>query len=156
MAQVATQTAAAELLNAIYKNVKMASESLLTLMPKVKDEKLKSDMTVQLSVYDGFASRTAKLIGEEGAKPKDEKTVTKLTAKMGMMMSTLKDSTTGHLVDMLVDGTNMGVEDITKAIREGEKRGVSGEPINLARHLCDYQEKTLADLKDFRKTLAQE
>lgn len=155
MAQVAMHTATAELLNAIYKNVKMASESLLTLMPKVKDEKLKNDMTVQLSVYDGFASRAAKLIAEEGAKPKDEKTVTKLTAKMGMMMSTMKDSTTGHLVDMLVDGTNMGVEDITKAIREAEKRNVSGEPIKLAKNLCDYQEKTLEDLKNLRSVLDQ-
>ena len=46
----------AELLRAIYKNVKMAGDSLIDLMPKVKDERLKSEMTVQLSTYEAFAA----------------------------------------------------------------------------------------------------
>jgi hypothetical protein len=41
------QTAA--LLQSVYKNVKMASDSILTLMPKVQDARLKSELTVKLS-----------------------------------------------------------------------------------------------------------
>ena len=58
----------ADLLSEIYKNVKMAEESIIAIMPKVKNEELKSDLTVQLSVYSAFASRAAKLLGEEGVK----------------------------------------------------------------------------------------
>ncbi len=151
MAQVAMQTATADLLNAIYKNVKMAGESLLTLMPKVKDEKLKNDMTVQLSVYEGFASRAAKLLAEEGAKPKEEGMMTKMSAKMGMMMNTMRDSTSGHLAEMIIEGSVMGANDILKQLREAEKKGVSGEPMSLARHLYDFEEKTAEDMKSYLK-----
>ena len=81
MAEATKTKQTATLLQAVYKNVKMASDSILNLMPKVEDKQLKSDMTVQLSAYDAFASRAAKLLAEEGEKPEEEGTVTKLAAK---------------------------------------------------------------------------
>ena len=136
MAETATKkSATADLLVAVYKNVKMASDSLLILMPKVKNERLKNDMTVQLSVYEGFASRAAKLLAEEGVKPEEEGMMTKLGAKMGMVMNTMRDSTASHLAEMIIEGSVMGVNDITKEIHEAERKGVSGEPLHLAQHL---------------------
>ena len=149
MEQTAQTTATADLLNAIYKNVKMASDALLNLMPKVKDEKLKNDMTVQLSVYEGFASRAAKLLAEEGAKPEEEGTMTKLCSKMGMAMNTMRDSTASHLAEMIIEGSTMGINDILKQIREAEKKHVTGEPLHLAQHLCEYEEKRVEDMKKY-------
>ena len=39
----------AELLDRMYKNVKMGTESIVTLMPKVKDEAMRTEMTKELS-----------------------------------------------------------------------------------------------------------
>ncbi len=138
----------ASLLQAVYKNVKMASDSILTLMPKVKDESLKSDLTVQLSTYDAFASRTAKLLADEGVEPREEGSVTKLTSKMGMMMNSMRDSSSTHLVEMMVEGATMGVNDMLKQIRENENTTVSESALRLARDVCSYEEKTVTDLKD--------
>ena len=147
MADTATKkSATAELLVAVYKNVKMASDSLLNLMPKVKDDKLKNDMTVQISVYEGFASRAAKLLAEEGVKPEEESMMTKLGAKMGMAMNTAS-----HIAEMIIEGSVMGVNDVTKAIHEAEQRGVSGEPLHLAQHLCEYEEQIAEDFKSYLK-----
>lgn len=152
MAETATKnTATAELLVAIYKNVKMATDSLLTLMPKVKNERLKNDMTVQLSVYEGFASRAAKLLAEEGVKPEEEGMMTKMGAKMGMAMNTMRDSSSSHLAEMIIEGSVMGVNDMTKQISEAKKRGVTGEPLHLAQHLCEYEEKIAEDFKSYLK-----
>ena len=68
----AVTTKTAELTKAVYKNVKMAGDSILDLMPRVKDERLKSDMTVQLSAFEAFASRAAKMLADEGVKPEGE------------------------------------------------------------------------------------
>ena len=152
MADTATKkSATAELLVAVYKNVKMASDSLLNLMPKVKDDKLKNDMTVQISVYEGFASRAAKLLAEESVKPEEESMMTKLGAKMGMAMNTMRDSTASHIAEMIIEGSVMGVNDVTKAIHEAEQRGVSGEPLHLAQHLCEYEEQIAEDFKSYLK-----
>lgn len=151
MADTIETTATATLLTAVYKNVKMAVDSLLNLMPKVGDESLKNDMTVQLSVYEGFASRTAKLLAREGAKPQEEGVITKLSAKMGMAMNTLRDSSTSHIAEMIIEGSVMGVNDLTKQLHEAKKRGVTGEALHLAEHLCEYEEKIAEDFKAYLK-----
>lgn len=148
MAEAVKSRQTEHLLQAIYKNVKMASDSLLNLMPKVQDEKLKSDMTVQLSAYEAFASRAAKLLAEEGVKPMEEGMITKMGAKMGMMMNTMRDSTSSHLAEMLVEGATMGVNDMLKQIRESENTTASESALRLARDVCSYEEKTINDIKD--------
>lgn len=138
----------AELLEAVYKNVKMASDSILTLMPKVKDERLKQDMTTQLSVFDAYASRAAKLLGEEGVKPEEENLMVRMSAKMGSMMNTMRDSTSTHLAEMLVEGSTMGVNDMLKQLRRAENSNVSESALRLARDVCAYEEKLVEELKD--------
>lgn len=137
------------LLQAVYKNVKMASDSILNLMPRVKDEGLKSDLTVQLSAYEAFASRAAKLLAKEGITPVEEGTVTKLSAKWATMMDTLRDSSSSHIAEMMVEGSTMGVTDMLKAIREAENTTASEEALRLARDLCRFEEKNVEDMKNY-------
>jgi hypothetical protein len=117
-------------------------------MPKVKNEELKSDLTVQLSVYSAFASRAAKLLGEEGVKPEEEGLMAKMGAKWGIMMNTMKDSSTEHLIQMMIEGTTMGVTDMLRWIRESENTGVSEASLKLARDVCAYEEKAVGELKN--------
>lgn len=139
----------AEVLKAIYKNVKMAGDSLIDLMPKVQDEKLKSAMTIQLSTYEAFASRAAKLLAEEGEKPEEEGIFTKMSAKMGCVMNTMRDSTTSHLAEMIIEGATMGMNDMYKQIRESENTNVSEKVLRLARDVCAYEERTIEEMKSF-------
>ena len=148
MAEALKTKQTATLLQAIYKNVKMASDSILNLMPKVKDSKLKNDLTVQLSVYEAYASRAAKLLADEGVKPEDESTVTKLASKWGTMMNTMMDSTSTHIAEMMVEGATMGVNDMLKQLRESENSAISESALRLARDVCEYEEKLVEDMKD--------
>ena len=141
-----------DLLQEVYRNVKMAEDSIMDLMPHVHDEKLKSDLTVQLSVYSAFASRATKLLGEENAKPRDTGALAKMGAKWGVLMNTMKDSSNEHLVQMMIEGTNMGVGEMLRWIRESENTGVSEDALRLARDVCAYEEKTVQDLKDMLRT----
>ena len=141
--------ATATLLQAVYKNVKMGGDSLLNLMSKVRDERLKSAMTVQLSVYEAFSSRAAKLLGEEGIKPEDKGVVTKLSSKWGMAMNTMLDSTTSHLAEMIIEGATMGVNDMITQIREKENSNASEASLRLARDVCEFEEKTIEEMKAF-------
>ena len=149
MAEPAVKTKqTATLLKAVYKNVRMASDSILNLMPKVRDERLKNDMTVQLSAFDAFASRAAKLLGEEGVKPEEEGMMTRMSAKMGAMMNTMRDSTSTHLAEMLVEGATMGVNDMLKQLREAENSSVGESALRLARDVCAYEEKIVRDMRE--------
>ena len=149
MIDTVSSTATAALLNAVYQNVKAVSDSLLNLMPKVKDEALKNDMTVQISIYEGFASRSAKLLAEEDAKPEKEGMMTKMGVKLGDVMNAVIDSGTAHLAQMVIKHTTTEMNALFKEIREAEARGVSGEPLHLAKHLYEYEEKTAEDMKAY-------
>ena len=142
-------TKTAELIQAVYKNVKMASDSILNLMPKVKDENLKSDMTVQLSAFEAFASRAAKMLADEGVKPEAEGTMTKLSAKWGTMMNTMRDSTSSHLAEMMIEGATMGVNEMLRELREAENSNASENALRLARDVCAFEEKIVKEMKSY-------
>ncbi|MBE6552916.1 MAG: hypothetical protein E7666_01080 [Ruminococcaceae bacterium] len=137
----------AEVLSSVYKNVKMASDSILNLMPKVRDEQLKGEMTTQLSVFDAFASRAAKMLAEEGVKPEEENWMTRMGAKWGAMMNTMRDSTSTHLAEMLVEGATMGVNDMLRVLREAENSTASESAVKLARDVCAYEEKLVDEMR---------
>jgi hypothetical protein len=149
MAEAIKTKQTAILLQAVYKNVKMASDSILNLLPKVEDKRLKSDMTVQLSAYEAFASRAAKLLGEECVKPEEEGTLPKLAAKWSTMMNTMRDSTASHIAEMMVEGATMGVNDLVKQIRESENTTVSESALRLARDVCSFEEKTVEQMRAY-------
>ncbi len=151
MTETMQRKTTSEVLSAVYKNVKMASDSILTLMPRVTDAKLKSELTTQLSALDAFASRTVKLLGEEGVKPEEENWFTKMSAKMSNMMSTLRDSSSAHIAEMLVEGYTMGVNDLLKQLREAENTSVSESALRLTRDVCAYEETLIAQMKEHLK-----
>jgi hypothetical protein len=138
-----------EVVQAVFKNVKMAEESILNIMPKVKDEAFKSDLKVTLSAFEAFSSRATKLLADNGVKPKEEGTVTKLSAKWGTMMNTMRDSTTSHLAQMMVEGATMGVTEMMRLLRESENSGVSESALRLLRDVCAFEEKVAEDMKAY-------
>ncbi len=140
---------ASALLSEVYRNVRMAEDSIINLMPKVTEEKLKNMLTVQISVYSAFSSRAAKELAEAGVKPEEENMMTKMGAKWGIMMNTLKDSTQEHLAQMLIEGTTMGVGELLRVIRDAQNNGIGGEPLRLANDVLSYEEQVVEEMKGY-------
>ena len=144
-----TKNETAELLDRMYKNVKMGSDSIINLMPKVKDEALRTEMTKQLSRLEGFSSEIGKMLRAEGGKPKEEGIVSKISSKMGVSMNTMIDSTSSHIAEMMMEGYTMGITDMTKDIRERENTTVSEASLKLARDIVAFEEDSFTSMKKF-------
>ena len=139
----------AELLDKMYKNVKMGSDSMVNVMNKVKDDGLRRELTSQLDEYEKYSKQVSQMIYECGGKPKEENIVTKLGAKMGMAMNTMTDSTTSHIAQMVIEGTTMGMTDMTTAVREYENTNCSENTLKLARDIAEFEDKSIDKLKKF-------
>ena len=139
----------AELLDRMYKNVKMGTESIVTLMPKVKDEAMRTEMTKELSRLEGFSSEIGKMLQAEGKTPEEEGIVSRLSSKMGINMNTMIDSSSSHIAEMMMEGYTMGITDMTKDIRERENTTVSESSLKLARDIVAFQEKSFSEMKKF-------
>ena len=149
MTETASKNKTEVLLQTVHKNITASVDAIMNLMPKVKDERLKSDMTVQLSVFEAFASRTAKLLAEAGAEPADTGMLSKLSARWSSMMSTVRDSTTSHLAQMLIEGATVGANALLRDLREAENSNVSESVLRLMRDVCSYEEQLARELKSY-------
>lgn len=139
----------AELLDRMYKNVKMGAESIVTLMPRVTDEAMRAEMTKELSRLEGFSSEIDRMLGEVGVKPQEEGIVSRLGLKMGINMSTMMDSSRSHIAEMMMEGYTVGIGEITKDIRESENTAVSEASLKLARDIVEFEEKSFSEMKRF-------
>jgi Tfp pilus assembly major pilin PilA len=148
-ARVADKTTV-ELLEELYRGVKMGSEALLTMLPKVKNDALRDEMTEELADYEEYASRAAAMLAERGEKAKEENWVTKWMAQMGITMQTLTDTTTSHLAEQLVQGSTMGTTDLLSALHRAEREGgADPEAVTLAREVLSYEERSRDRVKRF-------
>ena len=138
-----------ELSEAIYKNVRMGSDLTLTLLPKVKNDKLKGEMSEQLGEYEQFAAKAKKLIHAKGEEAKEESPVSKWMAKMGITMNTLADSTSSHIAEMMIQGSTMNITDLLRKIHESEDECGGREELELARQIVSFEEKKIEKKKVF-------
>ena len=144
-----TMTKEAEMLEQLYKNVKMGSDSIVKLLPKVSDGKFKTDLTDQLNGYESFAAKAKSRLKDMGAEAKEENPMVKLWSSIGMTMSTLTDSTDSHLAQMIAEGSNMGVTDGIKLLRDYENTNVSESALKLVRDVIAFEEKNVERAKSY-------
>lgn len=144
-----TMTKEAEMLDQLYKNVKMGSDSIIKLLNKVSDSKFKTDLTDQLDGYEGFASKAKERLKTLGYEAKEENAMTKMWTNMGMMMNTLTDSSDSHIAQMVAEGSTMGITDGIKLLREYENTDVSEQALSLVRDVIQFEEKNLERAKSY-------
>lgn len=138
-----------EVLEDIYKNEKMGSDSILKVMPKASNEKFRAALTCQLSGYERFSEKAKEMLSERGYKAKEENPMTKLWASIGVAMNTMVDSSDSHLAQMVVEGSTMGVTDTLKILRESENSGVSEKTLKMMRDIISFEEKNVEIMKGF-------
>ena len=138
-----------ELLDKMYKNVTMGSESIVNIMPKVGNEKLRGELCSQLDRYEDFSKQISVAIEQVGGTPKPENMVSRVSAKMGVAMNTMMDSSTSHIAEMIIKGATMGITDMTRTLREYENSSCSENSLKLARQITAFEEDTVERMKQY-------
>lgn len=144
-----TKTKEAEMLEQLYKNVKMGSDSIIKLMNKVSDGRFKTDLTDQLNGYESFAAKAKERLKEIGESAKEENPVIRLWASIGIAMNTIADSTDSHIAQMVAEGSTMGITDGIKLLRDYENTCVSESSLKLVRDVIEFEEGNLERAKGY-------
>lgn len=139
----------AELLQDIYSNVKMGSDSIINLLPKIKDDDMKMFMTSQLDQYEKYAQDVKNQLTSQGIEPKEVNPVSKLSAKIGMEMKSLQDSTTSHMAEMMVQGSTMDVTDLLQKVSVYENYPECKNSVSLAKEIVAFEERNIEKMKEF-------
>lgn len=136
-----------KLYNALYQNAEIGTSSIRQIFPKVQDSKLKSELRMQLSNYKDQTNRLMGEMRSQNIKPEPVPKMTKMMTSMGIAMNCAKDNSTEHIAEMLIQGTNMGVIKINKALNSS----VTASPklVQEAKQMLSKEQKYIDDLKSY-------
>lgn len=138
-----------ELLECLNENITMGLEALETLTTKLEstDNKIKSNVEKALDEYKKFSTRLKEIsVLEVPAKKGNLLAV--LMNKMGTNLEFMKDNSDSKIAEMLIQGYNMGLLDITKKLKKF-KNDISKDVLNLAKDYKKMMETGIEDIKEF-------
>ncbi len=133
----------AELYDQIYKNLKMGAETTTTMIGRLSEGELKTELGRELAMYESLAREAGKALDQLGQTPKEEGPMTRFSAKAGVMMNTMVDATPSHIAGMVREGCAMGTSELIKHIHIGQREGgldESAPSVALARRAISFEE----------------
>ncbi len=108
----------AEFLNKVYQNAQMASESIATVAQKVQDQNLLSDLQTQHQQYTSITSKATTELANTNELPSEKGFMTQVSTWGGIQMNTMLDKSPDHIAEMMIQGSVMGIIDMTRTIKQ--------------------------------------
>ena len=136
-----------ELLNEVVKNAEMGRTTAHQLLSIAQENEMKDHLHKELEPYEDVAKRAHAMMAVEGQAAKTQSKLTKWGAHMGIAMKTMTDQSSQKLAEMLIQGAQMGVTDMTKAIKSHPDANQGA--VALAQRLQHAENEYLGELKAF-------
>ena len=131
----------------ILKNADLGIDAIENVKCAVKDEKLLNVLAEQKKGYVGFKTAVEKELDPNTIKEASPAKMNKMMMKMGTKMNTMFDSSNTNIAEMMIEGTNMGINDIQKEINEMQL--VGSEIPQLATDYIQMMQSNVDTLSSF-------
>jgi len=136
-----------ELLNYIYQNSQMGTDTIEQLLNKVEDTEFKNQLQSQYDEYKEIHETARNLLNKSGYDEKGIGAFEKMKTYLMINMQTLTDNSTSHIAEMMIIGSNMGIID---AIKNTKKyKDAEPEILSLMENLKAFEENNVSMLKKF-------
>ncbi len=131
----------------IQRNTDMAMKAIDTIGDKVYDDNLALQISRQSLKYSELHNEATKELVAAKADTYQSGAVEDIMLKAGIHMNTFLDTSTNHIAEQMIKGSNMGVLEMEKVLHQNE--GASEKPVALAQELLDFEEKNIERLKSY-------
>ena len=136
-----------KLLEAIVKCSEMGQGTLDRLSEINENGVFADTMRIQRGEYSAIREEAARLLAGMGEDPGQLSAFEKLSTAVGITMNTLTDKSARHMAEMLIQGSTMGIVDLTKAIRDNPGAGENAH--QLADRLLRSMQRDVEELKSY-------
>ncbi len=107
-----------DLLEEVCRATRMGLEAAKAIEPKIKDQSLLREVQKQERNYQKLEAEAERMLGEKGAHPGAAEPVKKAMLWGAVQWNTMMDSTTEHIAELMINGTTMGIIDMTKKLND--------------------------------------
>lgn len=136
-----------DILNSLYENVSMGESAIKQVLPKVKDNSLKSELQREFRDYKTQCNNITTQLKAENHRPEGAGLMTRAMSTAGIALNCAKDSSGKHIAEMMIQGTNMGVIKINKALNASSD--ASPKIVQEAKSILKNQQKYIDNLKSY-------
>jgi len=107
-------------INDVYKNAHIALQSISDLIPTIKSEELRKELQEQYDGYEKIIGKISSFMAENKLEPKDINPLKKAMLWGSIKMKTLFDDSQNQAAEMMINGTVMGINELTAMKNESE------------------------------------
>lgn len=133
------------LLDEVYQATTMGLEATKIVIPKVHDGSLREQIQQQAKNYKGMATKAKEMLRKDGQLPEEQDPYKKAMLWGSIEMNTIVNRKPQHIAEMMINGTTMGIVDITKKMNELENADAGAK--ELAKEYIANEQKNIEDLK---------
>ncbi len=130
-------------INDTYKNAHIAMQSISDLLPAVDDSDIRNELQEQYDGYDKIICEISTFLAENGLPAKDINPMKKAMLWSSIKMKTMMNNSRNQVAEMMINGTVMGINELTAMINEQENLNeeVKGYVSKLLELEENYQER---------------
>ena len=137
----------AKVLREVQRNTKMAMKAIDTITDRVYDDDLSMHITRESMKYaEVYNKATDRLLNGRAASYR-ENGIQDMMLKGGVRANTMLNTSTSHIAELLIQGSNRGLTSMWKAINHNENAG--NVSMEIAKELMDFEEKNIEKLKQY-------
>lgn len=130
-----------EVLAEIYRNCQLALQSITDILPETEETELREALMSEHEEYEHFSAKATLLAHEKNIELKNPGPFKKAMMWSSIKMSTMKDDSSAHIAEMMVQGTVMGITALRSTLSEMSLDEADDDIKALAEELLAAEEK---------------
>lgn len=136
-----------DLLEKTYQNASIGITALKAVMDKVDSKEMNRDLHRQLRDYRDIADKTRNELLTNGTKVKEQSFYIKTIMKGNVKMNTLMNPSDSRIAQMVIQGSTMGVTQMTKLLHA--KKDADGTSTGIANDFIKKEEDNIEKMKKY-------
>ena len=136
-----------KVLQGIQKNTGMAMKAIEAIERKVYDDDLAMQIARQGMKYSEIYSKATDRLLDAKAPSYRESGWQDMMLRSAIRGNTLLNTGTGHIAELMIQGSNRGLVDMWKTINHHDSAGA--KTMEMAKELMDFEEKNIERLKKY-------
>lgn len=131
----------------IQKSTDMAMKAIETIAGKAGDEEFARKLSSQSIRYSEIHNEASKQLMAAKASMYQSSAISDVVHRTGIHYNTMLNTSTGRLAELMIRENNNGILEMEKVLKHNE--GAGAMPVKLAKQLIDFEESSVACLKEY-------
>lgn len=136
-----------QLLQDVVRNARTGRDAVEQLMKKAEDRSMRGELAREREAYAALQREGERALLDAGGRAEPTGPMARAGMWMGLEVETLADRSSAHIAEIAIQGANMGVVEMTKALNSYP--GAGSEARDLAGRFVAHQNEIIECQKPF-------